>query len=379
MKRVDKGTIKWINVLDTVLVGKTLGKETGRTKIAAFDLDGTLITTKSGRTFPKDEHDWRWWCQTVPKRIEELYKEGYEIVVFSNQNGLNSDKKIKSFKIKIENILNQLSPPVFFMAALAKDKYRKPMTGMWHWFVQQHDQEIDKDACFYVGDAAGRDRKPKKDHSCVDRKFADNLQVAFHTPEEFFLNEPKADFEWLGFNAKEHPRDLPLLSPPLPSFPATEKNEVVICVGYPASGKSSFVKKHLVPKGYVYVNQDELKTRDKCIKACQEALSNEKSVVIDNTNPEKSTRQLYIQLAQKAGVPVRCLYFGQDENLAQHNNHYRAIHESSRDLISKIVFRTFKSKFQEPTMEEGFAEIQRVNFVFDGSDKDYEEWKKWWI
>lgn len=38
MKRVDKGTIKWINVLDTVLVGKTLGKETGRTKIAAFDL-----------------------------------------------------------------------------------------------------------------------------------------------------------------------------------------------------------------------------------------------------------------------------------------------------------------------------------------------------
>jgi bifunctional polynucleotide phosphatase/kinase len=38
MKRVNKGTIKWINALDTVLVGKTLGKETGRTKIAAFDL-----------------------------------------------------------------------------------------------------------------------------------------------------------------------------------------------------------------------------------------------------------------------------------------------------------------------------------------------------
>lgn len=38
MKKVNKGTIKWINALDTVLVGKTLGKETGRTKIAAFDL-----------------------------------------------------------------------------------------------------------------------------------------------------------------------------------------------------------------------------------------------------------------------------------------------------------------------------------------------------
>ncbi|EIE89353.1 hypothetical protein G6F46_005521 [Rhizopus delemar] len=379
MRSASNKSVKWINALDTVLIGKTKGNESKRNKIAAFDLDGTLILTKSGRTFAKDEHDWRWWHPNLPKRIEELHAEGYEIVVFSNQNGLNSEKKIQSFKIKIGNILNQLTTPVFFMAAVAKDKYRKPMTGMWDWFVEHHGESIQKDTSFYVGDAAGRERKPKKDHSCGDRKFAYNIGIPFHTPEEFFLNEPKAAFKWWGFNAKEHPTNLPAFSPPSPSFPASDKNELILCIGYPASGKTSFVKKHLVPKGYIYVNQDELKTRDKCIKACQEALKNQQSVVIDNTNPEIATRQLYINLAQKANVPVRCLYFGQNEDLAQHNNYYRAIHKSNRDLISSIVFRTFKSKFQEPTLKEGFSEIKHVNFVFDGDKSDYEEWKKWWI
>lgn len=130
-------------------------------------------------------------------------------MVFSNQNGLNSDKKIKSFQFKVENILNQVNSPVLFMAAMKKDMYRKPMTGMWDWLVENNDNlSIDKTASFYVGDAAGRPDgwklKRKKDHSCSDRKFAHNVQIAFHTPEEFFLNENKATFQWRGFHAKDH-------------------------------------------------------------------------------------------------------------------------------------------------------------------------------
>ncbi|CEP17777.1 hypothetical protein [Parasitella parasitica] len=383
-----KSALKWINALESVLIAKPSVNETARSKIAAFDLDGTLISTKSGRVFAKDENDWRWWDPNVPKRIDELYNEGYRIVIFSNQNGLNSDKKTKGFQFKIESILNQVSSPVLVMAAIQKDKYRKPMTGMWEWLEQNNgDVSIDKNQSFYVGDAAGRDDgwkpKYKKDHSCSDRKFADNVNIAFYTPEEFFLKEPKAKFQWRGFNAKQHmAAALPLYMPD--STPLVKendgKNEMIICVGYPASGKSSFAKKHLIPKGYVYINQDMLKTRNKCIVACQAALSEKKSVVIDNTNPERATRALYIKLAQNANVPIRCFYFGDDEELSQHNNYYRAIHkpEEKRDVLSSIAFRTFKSKLQEPSVSEGFEEVKKINFVFDGPDSQREAWQKWW-
>ncbi|KAI7889401.1 polynucleotide kinase 3 phosphatase-domain-containing protein [Mucor mucedo] len=381
-----KKAIKWVNALDSVLIAKTKGSETGKSKIAAFDLDGTLISTKSGNTYAKNEHDWKWWDPSVPQKIKSLHNEGFKIVVFSNQNGLNSDKKINSFKFKIETILNEVDTPVLFMAALKKNIYRKPMTGMWDWFAENNEAHIDKGASFYVGDAAGRQAewkpKYKKDHSCGDRKFAQNIQIEFYTPEEFFLKEPKAKFSWGGFNPKEYlSSNLPLYTPDTP-LTVEDHNELIVCVGYPASGKSSFVKKFIVPKGYVYVNQDTLKTRDRCVKACKEALANKQSVVIDNTNPEASTRSLYIKLAKDANVPVRCFYFGDNEDLAQHNNYYRALYKSQekKDVLSIIAYRTFKSKLQEPSTKEGFSEVKRINFKFDtSSEKDTEAWCRWWV
>lgn len=54
-------------------------------KIAAFDLDGTLIATKSGNRFARDESDWRFFDKGVPKRLQELYNTGHHIVIFTNQ------------------------------------------------------------------------------------------------------------------------------------------------------------------------------------------------------------------------------------------------------------------------------------------------------
>jgi len=52
-----------------------------------------------------------------------------------------------------------------------------------------------------------------------------------------------------------------------------------------------------------------LKTKEKCLKVAEEALKNKKSVVIDNTNPSAADRALYINLAKKYSVPVRCFFF----------------------------------------------------------------------
>ncbi|KAI9493014.1 polynucleotide kinase 3 phosphatase-domain-containing protein [Zychaea mexicana] len=388
---MSSGQLRWLQQIPSVLIARSKQSEPGRNKVAAFDLDSTLIKTRSGKVYPRDSGDWQWWHTSVPGTVRRLHDEGYKIVIFSNQNGLNSSQRVKSFQNKVEAIVGQLGLPVVFLAALAKDRYRKPMTGMWEWVEQEgnDDVAIDKEQSFFVGDAAGRGEgwKPreKKDHSAVDRKFAANIRLPFHTPEEFFLKESKAEFTWGLFDPASYP-EMPLFSPTLtPLIPADQGPEVIVCVGYPASGKSNFCKKYVVPKGYAYVNQDTLKTRDRCMKACQQALSEGKSAIIDNTNPEASTRANYIRIAKNAGVPARCFYFQADEHLARHNNYFRAMHTRAgeegvkREVMSDIAFRTFKSKLQTPQLSEGFDEIKKINFVFEGSDEDKAAWSKWWI
>ena len=63
------------------------------------------------------------------------------------------------------------------------------------------------------------------------------------------------------------------------------EKEMVIFVGSPASGKSTFWKNYM-PQ-YLRVNRDTLKTKEKCYKLAEEAILKGSSVVIDNTNPKK--------------------------------------------------------------------------------------------
>lgn len=61
----------------------------GKRKIAGFDMDGTLIATKSGKRFAKDASDWAWLHPTrVRSKLQALVSAGFDLVVFSNQNGI---------------------------------------------------------------------------------------------------------------------------------------------------------------------------------------------------------------------------------------------------------------------------------------------------
>lgn len=42
----------------------------------AFDMDGTIITTKSGKAFPVDGSDWKFWDPSVPDVMRKHHKEG---------------------------------------------------------------------------------------------------------------------------------------------------------------------------------------------------------------------------------------------------------------------------------------------------------------
>ncbi|KAF3936644.1 hypothetical protein ABW19_dt0204768 [Dactylella cylindrospora] len=45
-------------------------------RIAAFDLDSTLIVTKSGKKFAKEAGDWKWWNPAVPIKLRQLHADG---------------------------------------------------------------------------------------------------------------------------------------------------------------------------------------------------------------------------------------------------------------------------------------------------------------
>ena len=60
------------------------------------------------------------------------------------------------------------------------------------------------------------------------------------------------------------------------------KQEVIVLVGPPAAGKTTFAHTYFVSKGYVYVNQDTLKTRPACLKLAEASLKEGKSVIIGN-------------------------------------------------------------------------------------------------
>ncbi|KAL1925046.1 uncharacterized protein VTP21DRAFT_4700 [Calcarisporiella thermophila] len=366
----------------------------GNAKIAAFDLDGTLIKPKQGRRHPKDSSDWEWWNPVVPLRLRSLHEEGYKVVIFTNQGGLKHQKRKSDFKEKMNHVVAELNIPLQIFVATMYDSNRKPRTGMWSSFLSEHNSgiEVELEKSFYIGDAAGRAKGWKKgapeDHACVDRKFADNIGISFSTPEEYFLDEPMAAFSWGDFDPRVEMEELSSAAlSPSALFSEEVKQEMIIFVGYPASGKTYFAKKRLVSQGYVHINQDTLGTRQRCTVACKAALQEGKSVVIDNTNPTAEARRAYIQLAKQHNIPTRCFWFTASEALAKHNNQFRSEVQKANP-VPEIAFRMYASKFEEPKMAEGFGEIIRVNFAFDREEEEEEKvgrasnwtkWRKWYL
>jgi len=219
---------------------------------------------------------------------------------------------------------------------------------------------------FFVGDAAGRDPdqllRPKKDFSSSDREFAQNIGIKFETPEEYFLDHAPEPFKWHSFNPKTITKatGLKLYTGHLPL--TSSKQELILLVGAPASGKSTFTKKHLVPKGYFHVNQDTLKTKEKCLQATKEALEEGKSVVVDNTNPSADVRAKYLSLAKKKKISTRCYHLQASPLLIEHLNLYRESQAGTK-RVPRIAYNVYKSNFESPTEEEGFVEVKTINFV----------------
>lgn len=106
--------------------------------VAAFDMDGTLIKTKSGKVHPVDTKDWQIAFPPISQKLKEHFDKGFKIVIMSNQASIGNGRvKIEDFKKKIEAIVEKLDVPIQAYIATGKSFYRKPTTGMWKTLAEK--------------------------------------------------------------------------------------------------------------------------------------------------------------------------------------------------------------------------------------------------
>lgn len=292
--------------------------------IASFDFDHTLVKPKNGRTFPKDVDDWEWLRPSVITFIKEKYNSGFSIFIFTTQT--------KEWKLKmLKNSLSTLNIPMTIVVGFGKN-IKKPDPKLFYNVIS----EFDKERSFFVGDACG-----EGSWSDSDLQFAKNVGINFFTPEQVFpisieFNKDTTDY-------------------------TRNYQEIVIMIGYMASGKSSWCKSKL--SEYTRIDGNTLKTVPKMIKAAIPFILNGKSIVFDATNGKLKNRQLIYDLAKKYNIKVRCVVIQTTIEQAMELNKKRAI-ETDIKKISNIAFYTFRKYYEEPTLDEyKNLEILKVNIL----------------
>lgn len=370
----------------------SMSKSDAHSKVASFDLDGTIITTKSGARFPKNKDDWKFWNDSVPTILREYYDNGYRIVIFTNQLGLSKvnkeeknvnileRQKTQDFIHKLRSIRKELGVGFDVFISTENDCYRKPMTCMWDYFISKYPGKVSLKQSFYCGDAAGRpkDWMPgmKKDFSNSDLNFAKNIGVRFEIPENIF-NSSNNSGGPIKYQSENSYSDLDLKSYLGTSaninytFKPCDKQELIIMVGRPGSGKSEIAKKIESTTKYVYISRDICGTQLKCLKMMKDAIKDGKSVIIDNTNPSKKSRGEYIKDGKNANkdIYVRVLIMDIPEKLSKHLNYYRT--QTKRDkLIPQVAYNMYNKLYEEPSLDEGIDKVEKIPFVFKGNNRN---------
>jgi predicted kinase len=135
--------------------------------------------------------------------------------------------------------------------------------------------------------------------------------------------------------------------------------EVVILVGLPGSGKTSFFQSRFAAT-HDHVSKDLLPSaRDKGarqIALIEAALRAGRSVVVDNTSPRVADRAPLIAAARRHGATVAGYVLDTARGECLSRNRRR----EGRARVPDVAVHVAASRLQPPTREEGFDELFTV-------------------
>lgn len=145
--------------------------------------------------------------------------------------------------------------------------------------------------------------------------------------------------------------------------------EAVILIGLQGAGKSTFVRERFFAT-HVRINLDMLKTRNREKRFLATCIETRQPFVVDNTNPSRAERQVYIEAAKHAGFRVVGYYLLSKVKDCMRRNERRPVAER----IPGAGILGAAGRLQIPVREEGFDELYYVR-IDDGDLFVVEEWK----
>lgn len=136
--------------------------------------------------------------------------------------------------------------------------------------------------------------------------------------------------------------------------------KLIILVGLPGSGKSTLAEKY---EDYIIVNQDLLGDRYACLEEFRRVAAENKNIVIDRCNINKSQRKIWLYEAKelKNVEEINCIVLKTDpetciKRISQRKGHPTIKEETSLAKIQEIVYN-FSKSYEEPELSEGFNNI----------------------
>jgi len=158
---------------------------------------------------------------------------------------------------------------------------------------------------------------------------------------------PLQNDQWVG---------KPLILEPIPQDSQNSQFRpfLLVLAGLPGSGKSTFARTlvEAMPYKFARVNQDEMKTRKRCVASAKQAMASGLCVIVDRCNFDFSQRQVWYDLAAEHHYPVDCLVLSVPLPICIQRCQQRPSHESIQPKEAPRIVNMVKAQWEMPRRDE---------------------------